>query len=86
MIFCREKPQSQETLEMLNGKREGGRDEVPDDIHAFFGHPLSSDGIVGEDTDHSALAILHEYQSLPAIDRTDTKVGDKLDSLADLLK
>ena len=80
---------SQETLSVLNCKREPSRDEVPDDIHAFFGHPLTgvSDGIVGEDTEHaSALAILHEYQNLPAIDRTDTKAGEKLDTLADLLK
>ena len=78
---------NQETLAVLNGKREGGCDEVPDDIHAFFGHPLSSDGIGGEGKEHaSALAILHEYQNLPAIDRTYAKIGDKVDSLADLLK
>ena len=73
---------------MLNDKREPSRDEVPDDIHAFFGHPLTgvSDGIAEEDSSASALAILHEYQNLPAIDRTDIKVGDRLDTIADLLK
>ena len=60
----------------------GSRDEVPGDIRAFYGHPLAN----GEDTNASALALLHEYQNLPAIDRSDQKVGDKFDGLSEILR
>ena len=41
-------------------------DEVPQDINAFFVHPLNS----GLCEDGGATALLHEYKSLPAIDKT----------------
>jgi len=40
--------------------------EVPQDLNAFFGHPLNSDG---EDKKDSSLALLHEFRNLPAIER-----------------
>lgn len=41
----------------------------------------------GEDTQASALALLHEYQNLPAIDRSDFKIGDKYDGgMHDILR
>ena len=61
---------------------EGSRDEVPGDIRAFYGHPLAN----GEDTNSSALALLHEFQNLPAIDRSDQKVGDKFQGLSEMLR
>ena len=64
--------------------------EVPEDISAFFGHPLTaaSSALTGDNGDNqaSALALLHEYQNLPAIDRSDMKIGDKFQSLNDLLR
>ncbi|XP_013417111.1 grainyhead-like protein 1 homolog isoform X2 [Lingula anatina] len=62
-------------------------DEIPADIRAFFGHPLTAatTAIDGEDAHASALALLHEYHNLPAIDRGDLKVGDKYESIQDLL-
>ena len=54
---------------------------MPQDIRAFFGHPLN-----GDDTQASALALLHEYQNLPAIDKNDIKIGDKYGSLIDILR
>ena len=56
-------------------------DEMPQDIRAFFGHPLN-----GDDTHPSALALLHEFQNLPAIDKNDIKIGDKYGSLIDILR
>ncbi|ELU04641.1 hypothetical protein CAPTEDRAFT_198091 [Capitella teleta] len=55
--------------------------EMPHDIHAFFGHPLNSD-----DTQASAIALLHEYQNLPAIDKSNLKIGEKYGSFFDILK
>lgn len=44
-------------------------DEVPQDLKAFFGHPLNC----SYDSNHSdALALLHEYKNLPAIDKSKT--------------
>lgn len=42
-------------------------DEVPKDINAFFGHPLNA----GFQNNDGAIALLHEYKSLPAIDKTE---------------
>ena len=66
----------------------GRREEIPEDIRAFFGHPLTAatSAIDGDDAHASALALLHEYQNLPAIDRSDMKIGDKFGSLNDILR
>lgn len=39
--------------------------EVPQDLKAFYGHPLNS----SFDRTDGALALLHEYECLPAIER-----------------
>lgn len=43
-------------------------EEVPQDIKAYFGHPLNS----SVNQDNGALALLHEYHSLPAIEKSDS--------------
>ena len=64
------------------GKDEGcSEGEVPGDIKAFFVHPL----INGEDVGESALALLHEYQNLPSLDKTDLRIGERL-TIHDLFK
>ena len=60
----------------------GNGDEMPGDIRAFFEHPL----VNGEDNQAPALALLHEYQNLPAIDHTDNKIRDKYDTFSDILR
>ena len=52
---------------------------MPGDLKAFFGHPLVDDKA-------SSLALLHEYQNLPAIDHSDNKIRDKYDSFNDMLR
>ncbi len=67
---------------------EDGNGEVPQDIRAFFGHPLTAAtaSVNGtEDNSASALALLHEYQNLPAIDKSDIKIGDRYE-IADILR
>jgi len=56
---------------MLTGN--GGRDnsdEVPQDISAFYGHPLTA---ATHSQDGEALALLHEYQSMQANDTALTR-------------
>ena len=64
------------------------KDEVPEDIRAFFGHPLTAatSALEGGETQASALALLHEYQNLPAIDRADLRIGDRYESIQDILR
>lgn len=58
-------------------------DEVPEDIKAFFGHPLTA----AETALHGdALALLHEYQHLPSIDKNDLRLADKYEIFNDLLR
>ncbi|CAH1773310.1 unnamed protein product [Owenia fusiformis] len=55
-----------------------GKEEVPQDLKAFFGHPLTAATTAINGDEHaSALALLHEYHNLPAIDRSDIKIRDK---------
>ncbi|KAK3606177.1 hypothetical protein CHS0354_010815 [Potamilus streckersoni] len=60
----------------------------PDDIRAFFGHPLTAatTAINGEDTNASAVALLHEYINLPALDKSGMKIGDKFHSIYDIMR
>ncbi|KAL5016848.1 hypothetical protein ScPMuIL_006437 [Solemya velum] len=60
----------------------------PDDIRAFFGHPLTAatTAINGEDTQASAVALLHEYINLPAIDKSGLKIGDNINSIYDIIR
>ena len=60
--------------------KDKARDEMPGDLKAFFGHPLVNDKA------SSALALLHEYQNLPAIDHSDNKIRDKYDAFNDMLR
>ena len=55
-------------------------DRPPDDVKAFFGHPLTAatTAVNGADEHASAAALLHEYINLPAIDRSGMKIMDKL--------
>ena len=48
--------------------------EVPQDLKAFFGHPLNS-SLHSNDSSSGALALLHEYKSLPAIDKGLHNIG-----------
>ncbi|XP_064606522.1 protein grainyhead-like isoform X2 [Liolophura sinensis] len=61
-------------------------DGPPDDVRAFFGHPLTAatTAINGDDTHIHGLALLHEYQNLPAMDRSGMKIGDKFQTLQDI--
>jgi hypothetical protein len=55
--------------------------EMPQDIHAFYGHPLN-----GDDHQASSMALFHEYQNLPAIDKNYIKIGEKYGSICDIFK
>jgi len=76
-----EKPDTQTTVTSKDPKNRSEHDGPPDDIQAFFGHPLTAatTAINGEDTNASAAALLHEYINLPAIDKSEGKIDDKLD-------
>jgi len=75
---------------ILDSNRELSKDEVPEDIRAFFVHPLTAatSALDGEDEEShaSALALLHEYQNLPSLDRTDLKMGERHETLGDILR
>ena len=45
-------------------------EEVPQNLKAFFSHPLTIDSEPNVDHQKSALALLHEYQHLPALDKS----------------
>lgn len=53
--------------------------EVPQDLKAFFGHPLNS----SFDKTDGALALLHEYECLPAIERNGSAGDSSQTSLSD---
>lgn len=63
-------------------------DGPPDDIRAFYGHPLTAAtaAIDQDDTHASAVALLHEYINLPALDRSGLKIGDKINSIYDIMR
>jgi len=63
-------------------------DGPPDDIRAFYGHPLTAaTASVNEDDTHaSAVALLHEYINLPALDKSGLKIGDKINSIYDIMR
>lgn len=63
-------------------------DGPPDDIRAFYGHPLTAaTAAVNEDDTHaSAVALLHEYINLPALDKSGLKIGDKINSIYDIMR
>jgi len=62
-------------------------DGPPDDISAFYGHPLTAaTASVDDDTHASAVALLHEYINLPALDRSGMKIGDKINSIYDIMR
>jgi len=74
--------------DVMQNDDDDGKDEVPQDLRAFFGHPLTvaTASVNGpDDTSASALALLHEYQNLPAIDKSDVKIGDRYE-IADILR
>nr|KAG5714072.1 hypothetical protein BaRGS_020400 [Batillaria attramentaria] len=64
--------------------------DPPDNVLAFFGHPLTraTNAINGEDQDPEAQAeaLFHEYINLPAMDRADSKIGDRLASLIENMR
>ena len=58
-------------------------EEVPEDLKAFFGHPLTA----AETALHGdALALLHEYQHLPSLDKADLRLNDKNEIFNDILR
>ena len=62
-------------------------DGPPDDIRAFYGHPLTAaTSAVSDDNNASAVALLHEYINLPALDKSGMKIGDKISSIYDIMK
>ena len=71
-----------------NGNTRGLSDGPPDDIRAFFGHPLTAaaTAINGEETNASAAAFLHEYINLPSLDKSGMKIGETLSSIYDILR
>ncbi|XP_025110832.1 uncharacterized protein LOC112574164 isoform X3 [Pomacea canaliculata] len=67
-----------------SGELKGGPvDGPPDNVGAFFGHPLTRATIAinGEDQGAQAEALFHEYINLPAIDKDGYKICDKLASI-----
>ncbi|BFY99264.1 hypothetical protein BsWGS_02303 [Bradybaena similaris] len=64
-------------------------DSPPDDVRAFFGHPLTraTNALNGDevDTNADAEALLHEYKNLPSIERDDNKVSARLNSFLDIV-
>ena len=81
---CRE----EDHFDVMQEDTGDGNGEVPQDIRAFFGHPLTAATVSVNGTDDnsaSALALLHEYQNLPAIDKSDIKIGDRYE-IADILR
>ncbi|XP_059157789.1 uncharacterized protein LOC131942094 isoform X2 [Physella acuta] len=80
---CEESP-SALSPPLGTSKRKSSVDSPPDDVGAFFGHPLTkaTNALIGDlDNNASAVALLHEYINLPSIDRDDLKVGDKLNGI-----
>ncbi|XP_052777323.1 uncharacterized protein LOC128214740 isoform X2 [Mya arenaria] len=71
---------------------DGGRgspttDGPPDDIRGFYGHPLTvATAAVDDDTQASAVALLHEYINLPALDRSGMKIGETINSIYDIMR
>ena len=80
-MFCRssEKTQNPKTGNAKYQKHRSDHDGPPDDINAFFGHPLTAatTAINGEDTSASAAALQYEYMNLPGIDRNQVQNGQK---------
>lgn len=72
----------------VNNKRTPSTDGPPDDIRAFYGHPLTAATASANDADThaSAVALLHEYINLPALDRSGMKIGDKINSIYDIMR
>ncbi|XP_052266971.1 uncharacterized protein LOC127868873 isoform X2 [Dreissena polymorpha] len=70
------------------GKAVSAMDCPPDDIRAFYGHPLAAATASSNvaDTHASAVALLHEYINLPALDKSGKKIGDKITSAYDILR
>ena len=88
-MFLFFRSQTQNKLNISGINKPLCKDEVPEDIRAFFGHPLtavSSDTEGGEGSQASAMALLHEYQNLPAIDKVDLKIGERYESIHDILR
>jgi hypothetical protein len=69
-------------------KQPNSTDGPPDDIRAFYGHPLTAATASSNDADThaSAVALLHEYINLPALDRSGMKIGDKINSIYDIMR
>lgn len=63
-------------------------DGPPDDVGAFFGHPLTRATIAinGEDQEAQAQALFHEYLNLQAIDRDGVKIADRLATILDTIR
>lgn len=83
IIYCRATDKSKYARKdsSKDPKRRSEQDGPPDDIQAFFGHPLTAatTAINGEDTTNaSAAALFHEYINLPAIEKSELKIGDKI--------
>ena len=67
-------------------RKSHGTGEVPQDIRGFMIHPLmAAESASSENHNASALALLHEYQNLPTIDKGDMKIQDKYGPLVDTL-
>ena len=59
----------------VGGRGGGGGEEMPVDIRGFFGHPLVGGGGAVSSMEDGGQALLHEYQSLPAIGKL-TNIND----------
>uniref|UniRef100_A0A2C9JH45 Grh/CP2 DB domain-containing protein n=1 Tax=Biomphalaria glabrata TaxID=6526 RepID=A0A2C9JH45_BIOGL len=76
-------------MPLPKAKNKSSMDSPPDDVGAFFGHPLTraTNALNGEglDTNASAVALLHEYISIPPLEREDIKGDDKLNGLLEII-
>ncbi|CAG5128602.1 unnamed protein product, partial [Candidula unifasciata] len=65
-------------------------DSPPDDVRAFFGHPLTraSNALNGDDADNNAdsEALLHEYISLSTAESEELKTTEKLPAFLEIIK
>ena len=87
LFFSREELKTAGCNDGKSGKPKTTEDGPPDDIRAFFGHPLTAATTINEEDRHaSAVALLHEYINLPALDKSGMKIGDKINSIYDIMR
>ncbi|CAG5118551.1 unnamed protein product [Candidula unifasciata] len=85
-MLCDERSASQSPLL----KEKVTVDSPPDDVKAFFGHPLTraTNALNGDevDTNADAEALLHEYKYLHSIQRDEIKVSGRLNGFLDIVR